>query len=93
MDVIRAKIHARRNRNPSIRAQQQQQPEEEGTPRDLLSNEEEDSAQNYYQRQQQQQPLTGYNPSHFRRRSDIVGEVGGDVAAAMQDQEYDDPEA
>eukprot|EP00956_Cyclotella_meneghiniana_P002024 scaffold2251_cov73-Cyclotella_meneghiniana.AAC.6 len=85
MDVIRAKIHARRNRNPSIRAQQQQ--EEEGNPR------EEDSAQNYYQQQQQQQPLTGYNASYFRRRSDIVGEVGGDVAAAMQDQEYDDPEA
>jgi hypothetical protein len=87
IDTIKAKIYARRNRNPSIRAQNQQA---EAMAQDMMRgmNLEDDGTE--YQEQQQYRPVLDYRS--FRRRSiDIVGEVEA-TEFSMQDQEYDDTE-
>jgi hypothetical protein len=92
MDAIKAKIHARRNRNPSIRARSQQY--DDGMAHDMmrgmnLNDAGEMMMDQQYHPQQRQEDYSHYKDyrSYRRRSIDIVGEVN---EFSVQDQEYDD---
>lgn len=97
MDTIKAKISARRNRNPSIRAQARQaEAMAQSMMRGMNLDESGDQQQQmgYYEQYQEQEQQyhrsskVDYN-SYRRRSIDMVGEVN---EFSVQDQGYDDSE-
>jgi hypothetical protein len=87
IDAIKAKIHARRNRNPSIRAaQSQQQYDEYEMMKEMNLNDDHQYRHPPQENYSQYNNMQDYR-SYRRRNIDIVGEVN---EFSVQDQEYDD---